>query len=50
MRRSGRVRARKKCQGRRHSAKTMAALAMRSQATPRGAIWANSRTAKEGPR
>jgi hypothetical protein len=41
---------RRKCTGRRHSANTIAALAIRSQATPSGSIAANSSTAKDGPR
>ena len=37
-------------QGRRQQAKTTAAAAMRSQATPSTSIWANNNTASEGPR
>ena len=36
--------------GRRHAANTTAAVTTRSQATPSGAIWANSNTANAGPR
>ena len=48
--RSPRGRAARKRQGRRQSANTAPALAMRSQATPSGAMSANSSTAKDGPR
>ena len=50
MRRSAAGRPSAKRHGRRHTPKTTAALAMRSQATPSGATRANSSTAKDGPR
>jgi len=37
-------------QGRRQIAKIAAAEAIRSQATPSTPTWANSKTAKDGPR
>jgi hypothetical protein len=37
-------------QGRRQSAKTAAAVTIRSQATPSGSTIANNRTANAGPR
>ena len=49
-RRPGRVEPPKTRHGRRHSAKTSAAVAIRSHATPSTPTRANSSTAKAGPR